>query len=284
MTQIDQFESIFRSALREVFVYEPVNIGSVLLIHDRSDAEVRSYIADIQRFLAVLGSSVVWHITGDEKRLTTLDVLARVDDVQPDLVCTYRNLHGQAWRHPHSLGEHLDVLLQKTSAPILILPHPDAGYAHSHALENTNSVMAMTDHLTGDPRLINCAAAFTAEPGTLHLTHIEDDAVFERYMAAISKIPDIESEVAREKIAAQLLKEPSDYVGGAAAVLKEHRPDLKTEMSVRFGHRLSEYQRAINEHEVDLLVLNAKDQDQLAMHGLVYPLAVELRQIPLLLL
>ena len=35
---------------------------------------------------------------------------------------------------------------------------------------------------------------------------------------------------------------------------------------------------------VDLLVMNTKDEDQLAMHGLAYPLAVELRQIPLLML
>ncbi len=284
MTQIDQFESMFRSALREVFVYEPAHIASVLLIHDRSEAAAQSYLTDIQEFLSVLGSSVTWQVAGDENLQSTLEVLNRVDDTEPDLVCTYRNLHGEAWRHPHSLGEHLDVLLQKTSTPVLILPHPDADYARAHTLENTSSVMAMTDHLAGDPRLINTAAVFTAQGGALHLTHIEDDAVFERYLAAISKIPDIESEMAREKIAAQLLKEPSDYVNGAAAVLKEHRPDLSTEMSVRFGHRLSEYQKAIDEHEVDLLVLNAKDEDQLAMHGLVYPLAVELRQIPLLLL
>jgi hypothetical protein len=30
--------------------------------------------------------------------------------------------------------------------------------------------------------------------------------------------------------------------------------------------------------------MNTKDEDQLAMHGLAYPLAVELRDIPLLML
>lgn len=30
--------------------------------------------------------------------------------------------------------------------------------------------------------------------------------------------------------------------------------------------------------------MNTKDEDQLAMHGLAYPLAVELREIPLLML
>ena len=47
---------------------------------------------------------------------------------------------------------------------------------------------------------------------------------------------------------------------------------------------IREYQNLIEEHQVDLLVFNTKDHDQLAMHGLGYPLAIELRQIPLLML
>ena len=34
----------------------------------------------------------------------------------------------------------------------------------------------------------------------------------------------------------------------------------------------------------DLLVMNTKDDEQMAMHGLAYPLAIEVRSIPLLLL
>ena len=44
------------------------------------------------------------------------------------------------------------------------------------------------------------------------------------------------------------------------------------------------YRRLIEQHEVDLLVLNTKDEDQLAMRGIAYALAVELRQTPLLML
>jgi len=50
------------------------------------------------------------------------------------------------------------------------------------------------------------------------------------------------------------------------------------------GHHLAEYKRLVEEHRVDLLVMNTRDDDQMAMHGLAYPLAVELRSIPLLLL
>ena len=40
----------------------------------------------------------------------------------------------------------------------------------------------------------------------------------------------------------------------------------------------------IAEHSVDLVVLNTKDHEQLAMHGMAYPLAVELRNTALLML
>ena len=58
------------------------------------------------------------------------------------------------------------------------------------------------------------------------------------------------------------------------------------------GHRrahlgigyMPEDRRLIDEHKVDLLVMNSRDEDQLAMHGLAYPLAVELNHVPMLLL
>ncbi len=50
------------------------------------------------------------------------------------------------------------------------------------------------------------------------------------------------------------------------------------------GDRVEEYRRLVEDHRVDLLVLNTLDGDQLAMHGQAYPLAVELRGIPLLML
>ena len=37
MTNVDQFESMFRSASREVFRHERVNIESVLVVTDRDE-------------------------------------------------------------------------------------------------------------------------------------------------------------------------------------------------------------------------------------------------------
>ena len=54
-------------------------------------------------------------------------------------------------------------------------------------------------------------------------------------------------------------------------------------MPVLMGRQVDEYGELIAKREIDLLVLHTKD-DQLAMHGVAYALAVELRGIPLLML
>ena len=67
-------------------------------------------------------------------------------------------------------------------------------------------------------------------------------------------------------------------------MLLERDGALTVEAEVTMGHHLSVYRQLIARHAIDLLVLNTKDADQLAMHGLAYPLAVELRDVPMLLL
>ena len=70
----------------------------------------------------------------------------------------------------------------------------------------------------------------------------------------------------------------------ASSGLSTHRPSVHVQEIVLMGHHLSTYRKLVEEHSVDLLVMNTKDEDQLAMHGMAYPLAVELREIPLLML
>ena len=47
---------------------------------------------------------------------------------------------------------------------------------------------------------------------------------------------------------------------------------------------VEDYRQLVVAGEIDLLVMNTREVDQLAMHGLAYTLAVELSDIPLLLL
>jgi nucleotide-binding universal stress UspA family protein len=284
MSLVDQFESVFRAADKDVLEYQQVDIRSVMVICDLDASKANSFCDDLKGFLTVLDDVENWQIVMAGDFTSAEDLLNLVESQQPDLICTYRNLHTTAWQFPHSLGVHLDVLLQLAVAPVLVVPHPSAGYHADHSLENTLRVMAITDHLANDHRLVNHAARLTGNDGTLFLAHFEDQSVFDRYIEAVSMIPTIDTDEASEKLAQQLLKRPQEFIQSCRERLLAAGLRFQVEPVVAFGDHLSQYREQIFRHQIDLLVMNAKDQDQLAMHGLAYPLAVELRQIPLLIL
>ncbi len=286
MTRVDQFESVFLSAARTVFEPQPVEIDSVLVVCDGEGSAAEEFAVRSRSFLGILDQreNLGWvTVPGSEFR-TVPDLLDRVETERPGLICTHRHLHSESWRWPYTLGEYVDVLTQATTTPVLVIPHPERPEFQELAGRRPRSVMAMTDHLTGDHRLVNYAAHFTEVGGRLLLGHVEDDAIFERYMEAISKIPTINTDSAREQIQARLLRDPENYIESCRKGLAHSAPDLTVEAMVTSGHHIRAYRRLIDEHEVDLLVMNTKDEDQLAMHGLAYPLAIELRAIPLLML
>ena len=283
MTKLDQFESVFRAASKAVFEYEHVAVNSVLVVTDQEGDVAARTGEQVATFLRVLDGADFRVVSGSEFG-TVPALLGLVERHRPDLICTYRHLHSESWKWPYTLGEYVDVLTQVTTTPVVVLPHPESMRASDHALQHTGVVMAMTDHLTGDARLVNYAARLTEPRGKLFLTHIEDQATFERYVDTISRIPSIETDDARREILGRLLTEPEDYIRSCRTVLEEEGLDLDVVSIVRLGQHIRGYQTLIEEHQVDLLVFNTKDEGQLAMHGLGYPLAIELRQIPLLML
>ncbi|MCI5147171.1 MAG: hypothetical protein D3923_16995 [Candidatus Electrothrix sp. AR3] len=283
MTQIDQFESIFRAAAHDAFEYNAIALNQVLFVTDGTAEQGQAFIQQTLDYASHLSKAKVELVHGATFQTTT-ELLEKVSTHHPDLICTDRNLHSKAWKFRHSLGEHLDVLHQRTDAPVLVMPHPEAGFGNVNALQNTRSVMAITDHLANNHALVNHALSFLAPGGELYLTHIEEEAVFERYINAISKIPTIDTDEARKRIAHQLLQDHINYIASCQEVLKAQGLSLKIHPIVSFGHHLTEYRQAVESHAVNLLVMNTKDDEQLAMHGLAYPLAVELRQLPLLML
>ena len=285
MTNLDQFESEFRSAARTPFEYRPVEIALALLVTDLPEQSEELTTA-VRNFLTVgrEGPAPELQITLSEESTALGNLLNLIEKRKPDLVITYRNLHSDAWSWPHSLGEIVDVLTQVTNVPVLLIPNPREDSDFAARMRNTDSVMAITDHLTGDNRLVNYAAALTQPGGTLTLTHVEDSQSLERILDAISKIPEIDTDTARKELTKQLLKEPTEYLASCQRVLSDLEVDVHVEQSVALGHRLKEHIQLIERRQTDLLVLNTKDDDQLAMHGLAYPLAVQLRHTPLLML
>ena len=255
----------------------------MLVLSDADEVQTEAFMGQVKDFLdtTLLTKEINWHrMCGHEHRAVS-DVVRRVEELKPDLVCTFRNLHAPATDYPYSLGVYLDVLSQATDIPVLVLPSP---HRQASIPTSTSSVMAIADHLTGDHHLVSYAARLVTPNGKLLLTHVEDQTVFERYMEVIGKISSIDTDAARESIRNQLLNEPIDYIRSCAQVIAQSDMPITVEELVTFGHSLVDYKHLIEQHQVDLLVLNTKQQDQLAMHGLAYPLCVELRDTPILML
>jgi hypothetical protein len=286
MSKIDRFESVFRSAVKDVFAYKPIDFQSILVVTDLSADQARILMENIKAFASVIhiDGSVDWQVLSKDDFRSTMELLTIVEKQTPDLIFTYRNLFSEAWRYPHSLGEHLDVLVQIAKMPVVVVPHPEAGFAHEHAMMDTDTVMVVTDHLANDHDLVNYGLRFTQNDGMLYLVHIEPADIFEHYIDAISKIESIDTELATTELRQQLLKEPRDYIKSVSAVIDREQLPIQIRDIVQFGHHLTEYRQLIEANAVDLLVMNTKDKQQMAMHGNAYPLAVELRQIPLLLI
>lgn len=286
MTNVDQFESVFRAAAKPVFHYASLELAKVLVVTDLPPDETSAFGERVRGFLSAAegADEATFETVAGVQARSTGDLIGVVEKAEPDLICAYRNLYSDGWQWPHSLGEALDVLTQTAKAPVMVLPHPKAEREAGHAMRDTNRVMAVTDHLAGDDALVNWAVAMAQPGGKLFLSHVEDEAGFERMIELISRIPSIDTDNARERLKERVLKEPHDYIRSCAERLAAASIDVSVEEIVTLGRRLGDYRRLVDEHEIDLLVMHTRDEEQLAMHGLAYPIAVEFRHIPLLML
>lgn len=286
MTRIDQFESVFRSADKPLFRYEPFVIASAMVLTDQEDEAAGAFSALAGKYLGASedGDPPSLQLVPGSDFASIEECLGIIDRAEPDLVCTYRGLHSECWRWGHSLGSYVEVLTQGVSVPVLVFPHPKSKEALSADAAECTRVMAMTDHLAGDSRLVNAALFFTPAGGTLHLANFEDRQVFERYIAAIEKIPSIDSDQARVDLLARLLGEAEDYIQSCRRAVESQGDEVEISQTVDLGMHVDAYRQLVRSNGVELLVMNTKEEGQLAMHGLAYALAVELKETPLLLL
>ena len=282
---IDEFESIFKRAERELFVFADVPIQSVAIITDKDDRDWQAdeFRQEMIRFLPRLETVESWRsITGNQYS-NVAELMDRVNEHQTDLIITWRHLQEESLVPQHSLGVYLDVLTQMTSIPVLVLPGT-AQQPNTVKDRVCDKVMIVADHISGDNRLINYGVRMCRNGGKTWLCHIEDDRVFQRYMDAIERIPEIDSDDARALIHDQLLKQAADFIESCVTEIHKVGPNLALESVVSFGHYLREYRDLISENDIDVIVTNTKDDDQLAMHGIAYSLSVELVDVTMLLL
>ncbi len=283
MLNVDEFESAFRAANKVSFRHVPPTVRRVLAIADLAETELDDWVDAGRRLLVALDGKVEWVVHGAGSWSGVEGVLRLVEETSPDLIVSYRNLNSDAWKWAYSLGVYLNALTRGTTVPVLVTPNPHAYPAMSWQHSRTDSVMVVNDSLTGDDALISWGAAIARPGGELHLTHMEHDEIFARYMDAISKIPEIDTDTARATLMAHLLKEPTEYIESAEAKLAEAGLELQVRKHVRMGHRVRDYRGLVEEHEVDVLVFPTLEEDRLALHGVAYSLAVELVSTPLLM-
>jgi len=215
MSTVDQFESVFKAAAKTTYLHEAPSLGKVLLVTDLDDSQAALYLQTVRKFLGEIlpENDTNWIVLHKNDYQSVKDLLEQVEQHQPDLLITYRNLRSEAWRWPYSLGEHLDVLTQVTTTPVLVLPHPDRDDSTDLLANPPKKVMAVSGHLCGEGSLVQYAAAFTPKGGKLLLSHIEDESTLNRYLEAIGKIPEIDTEVAKESILTRLLKDAMVFTG-----------------------------------------------------------------------
>jgi len=283
--RIDEFESIFRSADKPIFHFAPPKVEKILLMSDLSGQEARTFEEKVRQFVesGEPGVIITWEsIHGDEP--DTRDELLKVVEAHaPDLIVTHRNLHDDI-RDPHfGLGVYVEVLTQSTEAPVMVVPRL-WDEAFEKATEKLEDVMMVADHLVGDDRLVNWAVHFVNNSGILFFTNVESQFEFERYMAAVSRIPDIETELAEGEIRRELLKEAEDYIQRCRKILAKVKPNLQTEAIVTMGYPLPTYRELLRQHHHKMLVMDSKDEKQIAMRGLAYAMAVEFSDIAMLLI
>ncbi|RMH38159.1 MAG: hypothetical protein D6689_19920 [Deltaproteobacteria bacterium] len=282
--KIDDFESIFRSAVKPRYRFRAPDLASVAVVTDMDAAGTAALIDKVRAFLRAADPFGRATYTGIDRDAyaDVPDLLAAIERVRPDLICAYRNL-GRRHDLPCTLGSRLDSLTQAVDTPVLVLPPPTRANFDA-SLRDTRAVMVIADHITGDDRLVSWGVTLCAEGGALLLVHVEDGVVFDRYADALSKIPDIDTDVVVDRLRSKLLQMPRDYIDSVAAELAAHDVNQTITPIVDMGHVVTTYKQLVAKHEVDLLVFNTKDDLQLAMQGTAYALAVEIRDRPLLLL
>ena len=282
MSTIDQFESVFRSAISPIYQPRPFPLQSVLLISDMDGDEEKTYLKEAERFFSGLTSPPKITSLPKESSLKIPTLVEQVAQLKPNLIVTYRNLHNEVAQHTYTLGDHVEVLTQVTNAPILLFPHPDSW--STDRFRAPGRVMVLTDHLVEHPHLIDAALSILQSPGQLTLAHVEDESTFQRYIEYVSKIPEIDTDQARELLQTQMLGEAKRFIELTAEVLQQQGLSVSVHAEVKMGHRLQSYAELVKDHHIELVVMQTKDEDQVAMHGLSYPLAVELNHTPLLML
>ena len=90
MPNVDQFESVFRSAVHDTFAYERIEFSTVLIVTDLTGDEAQTFADRTRQFLKTLshGDRPEWTLLSGDEFSSTEDLLQLVEERKPWL--TYK--------------------------------------------------------------------------------------------------------------------------------------------------------------------------------------------------
>ena len=277
--RLDDFESVFRSALKPQFERERVQLETVVHVSDQCTSDSEAEAQAVRGFLSAIdtgGHCALVSLSRDDWG-SAQDLLQKIAELNPQLVVCQRHLGDPDTDLAYTLGSVVDILTQANEVPLLLLPVPGS------PLLTSVRTMVVTDHLTQDAHLVNWGVHMTPDHGVLHLAHIEDEARFEHFAHAMRRVPGVDTAPTLARLKEKLLGMPRDYVHAVQRTLQQENVQEQVVPVVQFGEPLSLYPSLLAEHRVGLLICTTKDPGQQAMASLAHALAVTLRHLPLLL-
>jgi hypothetical protein len=276
MVTVDEFESQFRRSAKEHFTHEKMTFDRVTFFVDDD------FVADqAQSFIKEwLGrDDLIFTIVRISPQKPVSEVIRELKNTEPDLVVSYRLL-GHPKEPSHSLGTYIDEVSQVLARPLCLLPNK---FGES-SQKKPERVLVLSESIVGDSTLVNWGVALVPKTGTLVLADLVDGNAFDNYMDLISKCSFIDTEIARAELADLLIKLASEFESECIEVLRQELPNLNLQQFVGFARTVKDYKALLSQYEVELLLFSGKDHNQTAMSALGYALAVEVTDLPVVLL
>jgi len=92
MTNIDQFESIFKKADKPRFQLEEVDLDELMVVTDDDQTQTEKFADQVADLLdtTLLEEQITWHKVSGDQHTSVNDLLLHIERIKPDLICTYR--------------------------------------------------------------------------------------------------------------------------------------------------------------------------------------------------
>ena len=157
--QIEKFESRFKSAYKEPYTYEDIELSKIAVISKEDSTRAEQIQKISSKLMPKYLEQYQWSFICENNFGSVKEALAKLEEQKPDLIIMERNIKVSEESLVYGLSPYVETITQVTTTPVLILPNMDLEQL-SKRIKNCDCVMAETDRLTGDSRLINWAVNF----------------------------------------------------------------------------------------------------------------------------